>query len=48
MDYLPSVLSSVCKDIEHVTVERIQDATPRRIPFQKKIGAGLDLEAFKG
>ncbi len=47
MDYLPSVLSSVCKDIEQVTVERIQDATPRRIPFQQKIGAGLDLKAFK-
>lgn len=47
MDYLPSVLSSVCKNVEQVTVERIQDATPRRIPFQKKIGAGLDLEAFR-
>jgi hypothetical protein len=47
MDYLPSVLSSVCKDLEQITVERIQDATPRRIPFQQKIGAGLNLEAFK-
>lgn len=47
MDYLPSVLSSVCKDIEHITVERFQDATPRRVPFQRKIGAGLSLEAFK-
>ena len=47
MDYLPSVMSSVCKEIEHITVERVQDATPRRIPFQKKIGAGLSLEAFK-
>jgi len=47
MDYLPSVMSSVCKDIEQVTIERIQDATPRRIPFQKKIGAGLNLKAFK-
>jgi len=47
MDYLPSVLSSVCKNIEHVTIERIQDATTRRVPFQKKIGAGLDIKAFK-
>ncbi|GAB5408515.1 MAG: oxidoreductase [Balneolaceae bacterium] len=47
MDYLPSVLSSICKEVEYITVERFQDATPRRIPFQKKIGAGLDLEAFK-
>jgi len=47
MDYLPSVISSVCKNIEHITVERIQDATPRRLPFQKKIGAGLTLDAFR-
>jgi len=47
MDYLPSVMSSVCKNIEQITVERIQDATPRRLPFQKKIGAGLTLDAFK-
>ncbi len=47
MDYLPSVLASISKDVEHITVERIQDASPRRIPFQKKIGAGLDIEAFR-
>lgn len=47
MDYLPSVFSSISKDIEHVFVERVQDASPRRIPFQQKIGAGLDVEAFK-
>lgn len=46
MDYLPSVLSSICEDIEHITVERIQDATLRRIPFQQKIGAGLSLVMF--
>lgn len=47
MDYLPSVFTSISKEIEHVTVERVQDATPRRIPFQQKIGAGLSLDAFK-
>lgn len=47
MDYLPSVFSSISKEIEHVFVERVQDASPRRIPFQQKIGAGLDVEAFK-
>ncbi|MEW4925121.1 hypothetical protein [Algibacter sp. 2305UL17-15] len=47
MDYLPSVMSSICKDIKHISIERVQDATPRRIPFQRKIGAGLDMEAFK-
>ncbi|GAA4268981.1 NAD(P)H-dependent amine dehydrogenase family protein [Hyunsoonleella aestuarii] len=47
MDYLPSVMSSICKKMDKITVERIQDASVRRIPFQKKIGAGLDLEAFR-
>ena len=47
MDYLPAVLTSICKNIDHIKVERIQDASPRRLPFQKKIGAGLSLKAFK-
>lgn len=47
MDYLPSVMISVSKDIEQITVERVQDATSRRTPFQQKIGAGLSLKAFK-
>lgn len=47
MDYLPSVLTSISKEIEHIFVERVQNASPRRIPFQQKIGAGLSLEAFK-
>lgn len=47
MDYLPAVLSSVCRRVEHVKVERYQDARPRRIPFQEKIGAGLTPDEFK-
>ena len=47
MDYLPSVLTSISKEINYIEVARVQDATPRRIPFQKKIGAGLSLSAFK-
>ncbi|MFC4723037.1 hypothetical protein ACFO5O_11945 [Geojedonia litorea] len=46
MDYLPSVMASVCKEIDQITIERIQDATFRRVPFQQKIGAGLQIEAF--
>ncbi|MBN1676303.1 MAG: dihydrodipicolinate reductase [Kiritimatiellae bacterium] len=46
MDYLPLSLTAVCKDVKTVTVWRIQDATPRRIPFQKKIGAGLTVPQF--
>ncbi|HTF87161.1 MAG TPA: dihydrodipicolinate reductase [Planctomycetota bacterium] len=47
MDALPAFATSVCRSVERVQVWRIQDASPRRIPFQKKIGAGLDLDAFE-
>ena len=47
MDYLPSVLSSVCQRVSRVKVARIQDASIRRIPFQQKIGAGLTRSQFK-
>jgi hypothetical protein len=47
MDYLPSVFTSISKEIEYIYVERVQDATPRRVPFQQKIGAGLTLNEFK-
>jgi len=46
MDFLPVVMSGVCRNIRKVTVERIQDATFRRLPFQKKIGAGLTVREF--
>ena len=47
MDLLPIVMSGVCRDIRKITVERIQDASPRRLPFQQKIGAGLAIEQFR-
>lgn len=46
MDFLPAALTGVCRNVNKITIERIQDATFRRIPFQKKIGAGLTLEQF--
>lgn len=46
MDALPSFLTSVCQNVETVKVQRFQDATFRRVPFQKKIGAGLTLDQF--
>lgn len=48
MDFLPLAMTGVCRKVEKVTVERIQDAQFRRTPFQKKIGAGLTVEQFKG
>lgn len=47
MDYLPSVLTSVCREVKHIKVERIQDARPRRKPFRDKIGAGLTGTEFE-
>jgi hypothetical protein len=47
MDYLPSVLTSVCQRITKIKVTRVQDASKRRIPFQQKIGAGLTRSQFK-
>ncbi len=47
MDFLPSVVSGVCEDVEYVEVERIQDAYYRRGPFQNKIGVGLTKEEFE-
>lgn len=46
MDFLPMAVTAVCKDVNSITVERIQNAKYRRIPFQKKIGAGLTINQF--
>lgn len=46
MDTIPVFVTAVCTKVSSVEVHRIQDATPRRIPFQKKIGAGLDDAQF--
>lgn len=46
MDTLPVALTAVCRDVRRVRVERFQDATTRRIPFQQKIGAALSDTEF--
>lgn len=47
MDLLPAALTAVSKDVDFVLAERIQNASFRRIPFQKKIGAGLTPAEFQ-
>jgi len=47
MDFLPAAATAVCRNVEAIRIERIQDATYRRIPFQQKIGAGLTTEEFQ-
>ena len=48
MDTWPLFMTGVCQDVKKVKVTRVQDASSRRIPFQKKIGAGTTLEEFNG
>jgi 4-hydroxy-tetrahydrodipicolinate reductase len=47
MDALPIMLTSPCERVDRVTVNRVQDARLRRLPFQQKIGAGLTTEQFQ-
>lgn len=47
MDTLPIMLTAPCERVDAIYVDRIQDAGSRRLPFQKKIGAGLTVKEFK-
>jgi 4-hydroxy-tetrahydrodipicolinate reductase len=47
MDTLPITLTGACQKINSIRVERHQDASTRRLPFQQKIGAGLSVDEFK-
>ena len=47
MDAWPLAMTAVCQDVKKVRSVRIQDASPRRLPFQKKIGAGKSISDFK-
>lgn len=46
MDALPIALTGVCERVVAIDVDRVQDASIRRLPFQQKIGAGLTREEF--
>ena len=47
MDTFPIVMTGVCQNVEYIRVARVQDARPRRLPFQKKIGAGCTVAEFE-
>ncbi len=46
MDKLVLTLASVCQQVTRVEVRRVVDASRRRPPLQKKVGAGLTVEEF--
>lgn len=47
MDALPIFLTSVSRRVDSIHIVRHQNAALRRLPFQRKIGAGLPLDAFR-
>ena len=47
MDALPITLTGICERVDTIRVDRIQDARSRRLPFQQKIGSGLNNEQFE-
>ena len=47
MDALAITLTAVCERVDSITINRVQDARVRRLPFQQKIGAGLTKEQFQ-
>jgi len=47
MDALPIFLTSVSRRVDSVHIARHQNAALRRLPFQQKIGAGLQLDEFR-
>ena len=46
MDTLALVATGVCSDVTELHVERVVDAGKRRLPLQKKVGAGLAVDEF--
>jgi len=46
MDTLAITLTGACQDVRRIEVSRRIDAATRRLPFQKKIGAGLTVAEF--
>ena len=47
MDTLAIALTAPCQKIDRIKIIRVMNATFRRVPFQKKIGAGLSVKEFK-
>jgi 4-hydroxy-tetrahydrodipicolinate reductase len=47
MDTLALVATGVCNHVRSVRMERVVDASKRRLPLQRKIGAGLSVNEFE-
>jgi 4-hydroxy-tetrahydrodipicolinate reductase len=47
MDALALMLTAPCTAVNRISVTRIVDARTRRLPLQRKVGAGLNLAQFR-
>jgi hypothetical protein len=47
MDTLAVCLTGVCRNVERIEIERVVNASLRRMPLQKKIGSGLPPDEFR-
>lgn len=47
MDKLPLTITSVCQEVRSVEIIRIQNASTRREPLQRKVGAGMTVGQFR-
>jgi 4-hydroxy-tetrahydrodipicolinate reductase len=47
MDALALALTAPCARVDRVAVTRVVDAGTRRLPLQRKVGAGLNLNQFR-
>jgi 4-hydroxy-tetrahydrodipicolinate reductase len=47
MDALALMLTAPCARVNRVSVTRVVDAATRRLPLQRKVGAGLSLSQFR-
>jgi 4-hydroxy-tetrahydrodipicolinate reductase len=47
MDVLALALTAPCARVNRVSVTRVVDAGTRRLPLQRKVGAGLNLNQFR-
>ena len=47
MDTLAVCLTGVCRNVDKIEIERVVNASLRRMPLQKKIGSGLPPDEFR-
>jgi hypothetical protein len=47
MDKLPLTVTAVCQEVTSVEIIRIQNASTRREPLQRKVGAGMTTDEFR-